>query len=193
MNLRYILYISLILLTLGCKSEGEKPTSVANETSQKQKATTKPTKAKTNRTSYNYEHVRTGDMKWLTIEEGINIERPSSKKYLIDIYTEWCSWCKVMDKKTFTDPEVQKYLEENFNIVKFNAESDIDVRFKDMIYYWKEDGRKGIHTLAAKFMEGQISYPTMVFLDENMQPLRISRGYKNAKQTIQELEIVTRS
>ena len=36
---------------------------------------------------------------------------------MIDLYTYWCGWCKRMDKTTFEDQAVAKYLNEYLNVV----------------------------------------------------------------------------
>jgi tetratricopeptide (TPR) repeat protein len=46
----------------------------------------------------------------------------TTKLLLVDVYTDWCGWCKVMDQKTYTDPYVAKFLNENFVCIKLNAE-----------------------------------------------------------------------
>uniref|UniRef100_A0A3Q2YUK7 Spermatogenesis-associated protein 20-like TRX domain-containing protein n=1 Tax=Hippocampus comes TaxID=109280 RepID=A0A3Q2YUK7_HIPCM len=46
----------------------------------------------------------------------------NTKKVFIDIYTDWCGWCKKMDKDTFQNPEVAAYMNENFLMVKMDAE-----------------------------------------------------------------------
>ena len=61
-------------------------------------------------------------VKWLTFEEAVEKSKTEKRKIFIDVYTDWCGWCKVMDKNTFNDPEVAKLLNEKFYPVKFNAE-----------------------------------------------------------------------
>ncbi|MEI7907601.1 MAG: DUF255 domain-containing protein, partial [Bacteroidota bacterium] len=67
--------------------------------------------------------------RWNKFDEGLNIARISGKKILIDVYTDWCTWCKTMDSKTYSDKHITEYLEKNFVIIKLNAEA------KDTITY----------------------------------------------------------
>jgi len=44
------------------------------------------------------------------------------KYVLADVYTDWCGWCKRLDRDVFTNTKVVKYLEKDFVCVKVNAE-----------------------------------------------------------------------
>ena len=164
----------------------------SKETKKVQPAAQKPqTQKEEKKKATDYDHYNTNGLLWSTIENGLNPDSLGSKMTLIDVYTEWCSWCKIMDKKTFSDPEVQKYLQKNFNLVKFDAESRERIGFNGKTYTYKAAGKKGMHLLAAELLDGQMSYPTLVFIDENMDKVRVVRGYKNPTELLQELEIVT--
>ena len=95
-----------------------------------------------------------------------------------------------MDKKTFTDPEVVQYLNENFVLVKFNAERRDPVSFQGESYEWVNAGRKGVNKLAMKMMNGRLAYPTIVYLDSNLEKITSSPGYKKPDQLLQELRVL---
>ena len=48
--------------------------------------------------------------------------KKSKKPFFVDFYTDWCGYCKKMDASTFRDPEVLKFVENNFLAYKLNAE-----------------------------------------------------------------------
>ena len=98
-----------------------------------------------------------------------------------------------MDKKTFSDPEIQSYLREHFHLLKFNAERKDSVSFKGKKYGWQPAGRKGNNELALELLNGRMTYPSLVYMNENLELIKVSDGYKNPQQLMQELEIVTRS
>ena len=186
MKLIFKAAILLGLVTLvSCKVDSGKTNKSQNVPQKPQ--VQQPQKKKTS----DYDHYNTSGLQWSSIENGLNAESLGSKMTLIDVYTEWCSWCKIMDKKTFSDPEVQKYLKENFNLVKFDAESRNRIGFNGKTYTYKAAGKKGMHLLVAELLDGQMSYPSLVFFDKNMDKVRVVRGYKNPSELIQELEIVT--
>ena len=133
-------------------------------------------------------HLDVGGMSWLTMDQASELENKEGKKFLVDVYTDWCGWCKVMDKKTFSDPALKKYLLERFHLVKFNAEQTDPIRFKDKTYEWAPVGKNGINMLATEIMGNQMSYPTLVYFDENLNKITSSPGYKGPDQLLAELK-----
>ena len=130
-------------------------------------------------------------LSWYAIDDLDSMkDNLKGKKVLVDMYTSWCGWCKVMDKKTFTDPRVVDYLNENFVLVKFNAEQKEPVTFKGESYEWIRAGRKGVNKLAMKMMSGRLAYPTMVYLDENLDVIKASAGYKKPDQLLADLQVL---
>jgi len=117
---------------------------------------------------------------WYSIEDVDKILAENPKPLFIDSYTDWCSWCKKLDKDTFSDPVIAKYLNDNFYPVKFNAESKEPVTFlgKEFI----NDGKAGkAHQLAVALMQGKLSYPTVIFMNERGELLAPVPGYMGPK------------
>lgn len=124
--------------------------------------------AKTTATSENEIH-------WLTLDEVQEKMKKDPRKVYIDVYTDWCGWCKVMDKKTFTNPEVIKYLNKHFYAVKLNAERQDDIRFMGKMFSYVPEYKANM--LAVELMKGQMSYPTTVILEEQFQNPQPVPGY----------------
>ena len=61
-------------------------------------------------------------VKWMSFEQAIEKSKTEKRKIFIDVYTDWCGWCKVMDKNTFSETQVAKILNEMFYPVKLDAE-----------------------------------------------------------------------
>lgn len=116
-------------------------------------------------------------VKWLTFEEAVEKSKVEKRKIFIDVYTDWCGWCKVMDKNTFTDPKIAKLLNEKFYPVKFDAEQTADVTFRGTTFKFVPYGNKGSHQLAMALLNNQMSYPNFVFLDEEFRIIPIIQGY----------------
>ncbi len=127
-------------------------------------------------------------LQWHAIQDLPNLQRTSPKKVLIDVYTDWCRWCKVMDKQTFTDPTLIAYLDAHYHLVKLNAEDKSNIQFKGQTFKYVPGGRRGYNQIAAALLNGQLSYPSFVILDENLNILDILKGYKDAKTFQKSLE-----
>jgi len=118
-------------------------------------------------------------VKWLTWEEAVEKNKTEKKKIFVDVFTDWCGWCKVMDKNTFTEAEVAKILNEDFYAVKFNAEQTADVVFNNVTFKYISNGGRGVHQLAAALLNNQLSYPNFVFLDEEFKIIPVFPGYQS--------------
>jgi len=121
-----------------------------------------------------------GVVNWMTIEQALEKSKVEKKKIFVDMYTDWCGWCKHMDSTTFVDANVARYLNEHFYPVKFNAEQEKDIVFKDKTYRFKKSGTRGHHELAAFWLNNRLSFPTVVFLDESQQLIQPVPGYQDA-------------
>jgi thioredoxin-related protein len=123
-----------------------------------------------------------GVVQWMTFEEAVEKSKTEKRKIFIDVYTDWCGWCKVMDKNTFNDPKVAELLNSKFYPVKFNAEQREDIVYNGTTFKFVESGRSGYHQLAAALLNNQLSYPTVVFLDEEFRMIQPLPGYKKAPE-----------
>src|SRR5579859_5804868 len=103
-----------------------------------------------------------GPVKWMSFEEAVEKAKTEKRKIFIDVYTDWCGWCKVMDKNTFTDAAVAKMLNEKFYAVKLDAEQTGDITFRGTTFKFVPYGNKGVHQLAAALLNNQLSYPNFV-------------------------------
>lgn len=119
---------------------------------------------------------------WLTFEQAVEKSKTEKRKIFIDVYTDWCGWCKVMDKNTFSEPLIAKILNEQFYPVKFDAEQKEDVVFNGNTFKFVPYGNKGSHQLAMALLNNQLAYPTVVFLDEEFRMIQPLQGYQKAPE-----------
>jgi thioredoxin-related protein len=117
-------------------------------------------------------------IKWLTIEQAAERMKKEPRKVVIDVYTDWCGWCKKMDKDTFTDPKVAKVINKYYYPVKLDAEGKDPITLNGVTYTFKPEYKS--HELAVMLLQGQMSFPTTVYLDENMNMLAPVPGYLDA-------------
>ena len=83
-----------------------------------------------------------------------------------------------MDAATFNDPKVAEVLQNEFYPVKFNAEQQESVLFNNYTFKFIENGRRGYNELAVALLDGKLSYPSVVFLNEKMERITILAGYR---------------
>ncbi len=124
------------------------------------------------------------EINWLTIEEAEIANEIAPRKILIDVYTDWCGWCKKMDATTFKDKEMISYLNQNFYCVKLDGEDKGTLLFKGNEFNFIAQGRRGYNELAAGFLKGKMSYPSLVFLNEEFVVLQVMKGFITAKELL---------
>jgi thioredoxin-related protein len=112
------------------------------------------------------------NLKWRDFNDGIAEAKKTNKKILIDVYTDWCGWCKRMDSQTYADKQVAKYLGERYVLVKLNAESAKKIFYNDKQYTERE--------FSAAF--GITGYPATLFLKSNGEAITIYPGFADAKR-----------
>jgi len=123
----------------------------------------------------------TTSVKWYSIEEAEKLNKQQPKKIMIDVYTDWCGWCKKMDKETFNHPVIAEYINENYYPVKLDAESKNEITFNGTTYKFVAQGARGYHELAAGLLNGKMSYPSIAYMNENMELLGAIQGYRTAQ------------
>jgi thioredoxin-related protein len=111
-------------------------------------------------------------IKWHDFNEGFALAQKENKKLLIDVYTDWCVWCKKMDKDVYSDDGVKQSVATNFVAVKLNAESSKGITF---------NGTKMDEAKFAGAM-GVTGYPTTVFLDPTAHPITKVDGFIETKE-----------
>ncbi len=174
-----IMMLCVAFLFTACTADGEQTSNDGKES----KPTTQKIEKKTNPQANSVE--MNGKVNWISMEELPAAMEKEPKKVLVDLYTSWCGWCKRMDKNTFSYPEVADYINENFHAVKFNAEQEENINFGGKEYKFIPKGRRGTNELTYKLIlgdkpTGRVGYPTVAFLDENLNRIDAYAGYKDA-------------
>jgi thioredoxin-related protein len=119
-----------------------------------------------------------GEIQWISIEEAYIKNQKEPRKVLIDVYTDWCGWCKVMDRETFKNKAVADYINKKFYAVKLDAEQTASITLGGK----KFESRGRTHDLALALTNNQPSYPTTVFLDDQFQMIQPLPGYMKPKE-----------
>ncbi len=116
-----------------------------------------------------------GEINWITVEEAEAKMKVKPKKVYIDLYTDWCGWCKVMDKKTFSNPSCAKFMNENYYCVKLNAEKVKTIKYQGKTH--TTAANSNVNPLVLEWTNGKLSYPTSLFFDENFKIIQPLPGY----------------
>ncbi len=119
---------------------------------------------------------------WYSFEEAVELSRNNPRKILVDIYTDWCGFCKRMDSETFSNPKVARYINNHFYPVKLNAETTDTIRFQGHEFVNEGEGRRSPHQLAVAMLQGQMSYPSIVYINEELELLTAVPGFKTPEQ-----------
>jgi thioredoxin-related protein len=131
------------------------------------------------------------EIKWLTLDEALAKQKKQPKPIFMDVYTDWCGPCKMLDKDTFQNPEVINLINKNYYAVKFNAEGDNTVNYKGVAYgnpgyEPNRRGRNSAHDFT-KFLKVQ-GYPCMYILDKVGEVQESILGYKTHDELLKILK-----
>ena len=121
-------------------------------------------------------------VKWYTVEEALKLNAAAPRKIMIDLYTDWCGWCKKMDAETFNHPVIAKYINKNFYPVKFDAEGSAIVKFGEQTFVNQGTGgaRKSTHQFATAL--GVSGYPSVAYFTGDLKPIGVVPGFSTPEQ-----------
>ncbi len=111
------------------------------------------------------------ELKWLDWNTGYPLAKKQNKIILVDAYTDWCGWCKKMDRDTYTNSDIIKMLNKDFVVIKFNPE------LENIVY--ELDGNK----ISGRELFGQLTqgkstgFPTTYFINPNKKQIQVAAGY----------------
>jgi thioredoxin-related protein len=110
------------------------------------------------------------DLSWYKFDDGMQKAKTENKQILIDVFTDWCGWCKTMDAKTYTDTRIVDYLNEKYVLIKLNPETDGSISYR------------GNSVAAADFVRGMgvTGYPATAFFESDGRMITMVPGYMPA-------------
>jgi thioredoxin-related protein len=122
-----------------------------------------------------------GEINWMRYDEGVAKAKKEDKHVFIDFTTSWCKWCKVMDKETFSRPDVIDLLNNHFVAVKVDGEGKTELDI---------DGYKITERNLTSKEFGVRGFPSFWFLKSDGTKLGNIRGYRPAEFMIEAFKFV---
>jgi len=119
-------------------------------------------------------------VQWLTMTELNVAYTKNPKPIIIDVYTGWCTWCKVMDKETYNNDNVAAYINEHYYAVKLDAERKDTVEWNGKKFGYSKLNK--VNELAIYLLNGQMGFPTTVFCPTLSTSPRALSGYLKPKE-----------
>jgi thioredoxin-related protein len=127
------------------------------------------------------------ELRVFSFSEVEKLHQQNPKPILVFIYTDWCTFCHGMEKKTFKNEEVIQFLNENFYFIKLNGEDKKDILFLGKKFVYKPSGTNtGLHELANELgsKKGRITYPTTTILNSKFEINAQLIGYLKSKKLL---------
>jgi thioredoxin-related protein len=126
-------------------------------------------------------NIQAQEIKWYSFNEIENLQQTAPKKVFMDVFTDWCGWCKKMDANTFTHPTIVKLMNKYFYAVKLDAEAGDVINYKGTAYKKQNEAKRTPNDFASLMLNGKMSYPTTVYLDEALNSFGPVPGYLEPK------------
>lgn len=127
-------------------------------------------------------------IQWTTIENASQM-KDNTKLYFVDFYTNWCGWCKRMDKDVFSDTTIIKLMNRYYVPVKFNAEGNSEFSWKGTKYVGTPvppNGRPTLHSFTRTMLGNQMGFPSFIVYGKDRSTITVLQGY----QPVEDLTIV---
>jgi thioredoxin-related protein len=125
--------------------------------------------------------LQAADSSWIGFDEGLAKGRVENKNIIVDFYTDWCYWCKVMDEKTFSEKNVAEKLKSRFVTVRINAEDE-----KQNASY----NGQTFNNVQLTQAFGVTGYPSLAFLEPDGDIITIIPGYVPAEMFVHILDYI---
>ena len=126
------------------------------------------------------------EIQWITSIDQLQAKMAKNpRKVYMDVYTDWCGWCKRMDATTFENPELIRYMNNLFYALKLDAERKDTIHFMNKVYYYEPANKANtfaVELLMINNPNHQMGFPTSVFMLENFQSAQPVPGFHDVKE-----------
>ena len=133
-----------------------------------------------------FAYAQNNTVQWLDFEALDDSLQRKAKAVFLYFQTDWCSYCRKMDKRVFSKKEIAEVLNEQFYPVRMDAESNDTIYFEGQAFINREASynRKGIHEIAKIFSRKEVGFvaPTIIVLDKDFRVKQQHYEYLHAEQ-----------
>jgi thioredoxin-related protein len=110
---------------------------------------------------------RAADPDWRAWNDGMQQAATTKRPVIVDVYTDWCGWCKRMDRDVYSRAEIADYLRKRYVTIRLNAESSDQARYEGRNYTGEG--------IAQRFRVS--GFPTTIFLRSTGEHMASVPGY----------------
>lgn len=130
---------------------------------------------------------RSQELQTYSFEQVELLVEKNPRPIVLYFYTDWCQYCKMMQKTTFKDLKVIEKLNKDYYLIVFDAMMKEEIVHKNAKFNFKYSGAKnGYHELVYHYLNGrQEAYPTLIFLNENFKELLFLQTYLSSKKLLE--------
>lgn len=125
---------------------------------------------------------QTEKLVWEDWNTGYEKALKQNKIILVDAYTEWCGWCKKMDRDTYTNADVVKKINQHFVAIKFNPEVE------HSSYKVGDQTLTNLQLYSLLCQGKSTGFPTVYYITPGKNSLVIDPGYKGPDDFIKILD-----
>lgn len=167
----HFLLVLFSVITFSCAKKNATKTPVTKETESTETTTKLSKEDSLKLVIKNIE--KSPEIVWLSVEQAEELQEVKPKKILLDLYTTWCGYCKIMDKKTYKNNSIVKEVNQHFYAIKFDAQSSQSVTYNQKTY----TKQGSYHGYAIQYLGKRASFPSTIFIGEEKEFLTNVPGY----------------
>ncbi|MDF2518323.1 MAG: hypothetical protein K0R59_3619 [Sphingobacterium sp.] len=122
---------------------------------------------------------------WVSFEQLDSLLAGAPRETLIFIHTDWCSYCRKMEREIFTKQDLATTINKRYYAVKLDAESVQQISFDQSLWKAKSSRKRTgqYHPLALQLLQGkQMVFPSILRFDSGFRLKNIQQKYLNSKE-----------
>lgn len=133
------------------------------------------------------------EVEWYAFDDGVTAAKSEGKHIMVDVYTDWCGWCKKLERETYADYAVRSILKESYVSVKLKGDSGKKLRVKGQsAQYGTQTLLQFVSTDEPSISEQNLTrgvlriagFPTILFLSPDGRMITKLPGFHDARSFV---------